>query len=206
MYEHLSNYFDDNARLVLKEGVAAWHRLTQHEDWNGWLRVGKAIAQAQDIAADVTGSTSGKNFNAFMASCYAKPTYLGEFAAINKSERSVAVKCWRNREDIEKWRQSIGMTKAMRMNHPMTVWAAFEASRRPPTERPVVASPFAQLKLENVKLQEQLDRAKKERDGDFTINLRDHADDIAELIISSLGDRRAEEVATAIRRKRGKKA
>ena len=92
------------------------------------------------------------------------------------------------------------------MNHPATVLAAYEAAQRPPTERAGSASPFAQLKQENVKLQEALDHLKKHTDGDVSFTLRDHADDIAELIISSLGDRRAEEVAAAIRRKRGKKA
>ena len=46
---------------------------------------------------------------------------------------------------------------------------------------------------------------KKQTDGDVSFTLRDHADDIADLIITSLGDRRAEEVATAIKRKRSKK-
>jgi hypothetical protein len=164
MFDRLDNYFDEEARVTLKEGVAAWHRLTQHEDWNGWLRVGKAIATAQDIAASVTGQTSGKSFNAFMASCYNKPTYLGEFATINKGERSLAAKCWRNREAIEKWRANIGQTQALRMNHPAVVWKNYEAAHRPPAERVAAASPFAAQKAENAQLQQQLEVAKEEMD------------------------------------------
>ena len=43
-------------------------------------------------------------------------------------------------------------------------------------------------------------------DAEGSVTLRDSAADIAATIIRSLGDARAEEVATAIRRKRGKKS
>ena len=91
------------------------------------------------------------------------------------------------------------------MNHPATVWAAYEAAQPPPAERAGAASPFAQIKQEVARLQEENDRLKKEAAGDVSFSLRDRADDIAALIIRSLGDGRAEEVATAIKRKRGKK-
>ena len=48
-------------------------------------------------------------------------------------------------------------------------------------------------------------RAGADTEGSVSFTLRDSAADIAATIISSLGDARAEEVATAIRRKRGKK-
>ena len=56
LFKDLSNYFDENGRGALKEGVQAWHALKRHDDYNNWLRVGKAIATAQDIAASVVGS------------------------------------------------------------------------------------------------------------------------------------------------------
>lgn len=208
MFTNLSNYFDDDSRAAIKEGVAAWRQLKKHEDWNHWLNVGHAIAAVQDIAASVTNSSSGRHFNAFMAQAYKMPSYLGEFADMNKAVRSLAAKCWRNREAIEKWRAAIGQDKALRVNHPATVWAAYEAAQRPPTERAGAASPFAQLKQETARLQGVIDRLKKDADADGSVSftLRDSAADIAATIISSLGDTRAEEVATAIRRKRGKKS
>ena len=205
MFANLSNYFDDDSRAAVKEGVAAWRQLKKHEDWNHWLNVGHAIATVQDIAARVAGQPSGRHFNAFMAQAYKMPSYLGEFADMNKAVRSLAAKCWRNREAIEKWRAAIGQDKALRMNHPATVWAAYEAAQRPPAERAGAASPFAQIKQEVARLQEENDRLKKEAAGDVSFSLRDRADDIAALIIRSLGDGRAEEVATAIKRKRSKK-
>ena len=93
MFNNLSNYFDAKAREVLRQGLADWHALKKQEDWHHWLGVGKAIAQAQDIATRVTGQSFGHSFNQFMKSCYDKPTYLGEFAKIDKSARSYAVKC-----------------------------------------------------------------------------------------------------------------
>src|SRR5215470_7662788 len=134
MFADLSNYFSEESREVLKDGVRSWHALKKQEDWNHWLRVGKAIAEAQDAAAKAVGQTSGRHFNAFMATCYSKPTYLGEFAEIDKTVRSHAAKCWRERDAIEKFRAQIGLTKAMTLNHPMAVWRAFEAWRRPPPE------------------------------------------------------------------------
>ena len=203
MFTNLSNYFDEDSKTAVKDGITAWRQLKKQEDWNHWLNVGHAIAAVQDIAAAVTNSSSGRHFNAFMAQAYKMPSYLGEFADMNKAVRSLAAKCWRNREGIEKWRTAIGQDKALRMNHPATVWAAYEAAQRPPTERAGAASPFAQLKQETVRLQGVIDRLKK--DADISFSRRDTAADIATLIISELGDGRAEEVATAIRRKRGKK-
>ena len=77
--------------------------------------------------------------------------------------------------------------------------------RRTLHERAGRASPFAQAKLELAKALQEIDRLKKRSAGDVSFSLRDRADDIAALIIRSLGDGRAEEVATAIKRKRGKK-
>ena len=76
-----------------------------------WLRAGKAIAKAQDAAASATSHNSGHHFNVFMAACYSKQTYLGEFGDIDKTVRSHAAKCWRERDAIEKLRAQIGITR-----------------------------------------------------------------------------------------------
>ena len=55
LFEHLANYFDETSRTVLKEGVSAWHALKRHDDWNHWLRVGKAIATAARDNPELAG-------------------------------------------------------------------------------------------------------------------------------------------------------
>jgi hypothetical protein len=91
MFTNLSNYFDDDSRAAIKASPRGG--LKKHEDWNHWLNVGHAIAAVQDIAASVTNSSSGRHFNAFMAQAYKMPSYLGEFADMNKAVRSLAAKC-----------------------------------------------------------------------------------------------------------------
>jgi len=197
MTDRLSNYFDEATRVVLKEGVSSWRALKRHEDWNHWLNVGHAIATAQDIAATyANGQTSGKRFNEFMGQCYDSPSYLRDFADMDKSERSYAAKCWREREAIEKFRQNVGATRARQMNHPKVVWQAFEASRRTPSERKLVASPFEKTKQELAvalerehEKEKEIARLKKDQDGEVSFSYRDSSTNIAKFLISALGDR-----------------
>jgi hypothetical protein len=187
MFEHLNNYFDEDSRAVLKDGVAAWHSLKRHEDWNYWLRVGKAIATAVDIATSVTGKNSGRNFNGFMASCYSKPTYLGEFADMDKSDRSRAA---RERDEIEKFRAIIGQTRALRLNNPKSVLDAFDAHRRPVGEKkPAAASPFQKTKQELAKALEENEQLKKDHSGDISVSHKDSDANIARTLVSAFGDR-----------------
>jgi hypothetical protein len=123
----------------------------------------------QDIAAAVTGQTSGRNFNLFMGACYARPTYLGEFAEIAPPVRSYAAKCWRERDAIAKWRQKIGQDRAMRLNHPQVVWQAFEASRRPASAATApVASPYEATKQKLAEALAEIDRLRQQQPAPAT--------------------------------------
>ena len=55
LFNDLSNYFDEDSRAVLSEGVKAWHALKRHEDYANWLRVGKEVF-SPDGTRVLTGS------------------------------------------------------------------------------------------------------------------------------------------------------
>jgi len=205
-FKDLHNYFDEEGRTVLKEGVSSWHALKRHESWEHWLNVGRAIARAQDAAREATGVEAGAPFNAFMARCYEMPSYLGEFAEIDKSTRSYAVKCFRHKAEIEALRQRLGQDQALKLNHPKVMWQAFDRSRRPSEkdDQPKSESAFAKTKRELAAALEEIDRQKKANGGEVSFSYKDSDDNIALVLVEGLGDR-ITRVLQAIQRLRGKR-
>jgi len=205
MSDNLSNYFDEESRTILKEGVSAWHALKRHPDRTYWLQIGKAIATAQDIAAEVSGQGGGRKFNKFMARCYSMPSYLGEFSDMDKSDRSRAARLWRERDAVEKLLAALGQTRALRLNNPKAILDALDASRRPVSDKPTSASPFAQLKQANQQLQEEVDRLKTAQNGEITISHKDSDTNIALTLTTGFGDRwpRIQASITRLRKRTG---
>ena len=126
-FTDIDNYLDANLRTTSEKAEAAYDDLKKGFDWKRWLLIGEAVSTAHDLAAQSVGARTGRDFNDFMRAYYRLYPKLDQ---IDKSTRSLAVKCWRERDAIEQWRQSIGQAKALRFNHPTSTWRAFEKSRR----------------------------------------------------------------------------
>lgn len=207
MYQNIDNHISSDLRAVFNDGAKAYVGLLTDENWQSWLRVGHALAAAHELAAEVTGASSGKGFNTFMKTWYGLYPHL---ANIDKSTRSHTTRCWLEREEINKWRDTLGESERLRLNHPRVVYAAYQKKTVSGlnAKREKEPSPYAKLSASVIKLEEENDRLKKQlrgRDGDVHFSLLDKDAAIADTLVMSLNPDRAKNVAEHIRRKLGKK-
>lgn len=205
VYQHIDNHITADLRAVFNDGAKAYLSLLRDDNWENWLRIGHSIAAAQDLAIEVTGQSSGRGFNSFMTTWYG---IYPECAKVEKSARSYAVKCWRERAEINEWRNTMGESQKLRLNHPQTVYKAYE--RRTIVKGPTAekVSPYAKLQQAVIKLEEENHTLKKQargRDGDVHFSLLDKDAAIADTLVMALKADRAKNVAEHIRRKLGKK-
>jgi hypothetical protein len=89
-------------------------------------------------------------------------TENGGFDEIDKGVRSRLQNCLNNLPAIEAWRQTLGLTQRLQLNHPNAVLRRWQAAQAAPKGDPA-NSPAANRKdAEIVRLQEELDAAQRE--------------------------------------------
>jgi hypothetical protein len=83
------------------------------------------------------------------------------FAEIDKGVRSRLQTCLDNLAEIEAWRQTLGLTLRLQLNHPNAVFRRWQTSRQAPKNGPgTPARPG--LRDEVLRLQSELDAAQRE--------------------------------------------
>jgi hypothetical protein len=105
------------------------------------------------------------------------------FDQIDKGDRSRLLDCLKHREEIEIWRETLPLNKRLELNHPSSVWRAWQRSTIAPSE-PGRMSPVAKYKDAIVRLEEENTRLR--RAGDDLFLPQDTATDIARLLADRL--------------------
>jgi hypothetical protein len=149
------------AQNEIMAGALAIRRIREHEDYSHWSAVGRALLRLQEEAMHLSGSNSpqGRGYTAIRAELGSRVPDLED---LDKASKAHAVWLAKNWAAVEEWRSTLAVNQRDRLNHPSVVKRRYEATHGEArsafsTNRP--ASPVEKLKIENVRLQEELDAA-----------------------------------------------
>jgi hypothetical protein len=100
---------------VIRAGRDAWESINKAQSFEGWKRIGAALAIGKAHALRVTGANRawGRNYS----------REFGEWMkrhGLPKSTRSVAIELAENIEAIEQWRSTLPEKQRRRLVHPLS--------------------------------------------------------------------------------------
>jgi hypothetical protein len=175
---------------AIERGRQAWKRIRSDSTYGDWMQVGEAldIGRTECMRSAHTNEPRGRRYNeAFSA-------WLTEngFADIDKGTRSRLEECMKNRARIEAWRSRLSLTERLRLNHPNGVIRKWRAEETVPEKSAAKSRGANALKLENVRLQDELHRIKQNAGDVFSA--KDSARDIAKVLFDMLSESKFEQV------------
>ena len=150
---------DDNSQRVVDAGRDAWRSLSKDETWEKWLAIGRAIevGRREIMRLLHTNRPAGAQWSR----TFGQWLEATGFAEIDKGARSRLQSCLDNLPAIEQWRQNIGLTQRLQLNHPTVVWRRWQAAtqRGEDKEKPRGNGGRPGLREEVIRLQAELDAA-----------------------------------------------
>jgi hypothetical protein len=149
---------DHDTEIVVTRGREAWRTLRSDETWEKWVAIGRAIEAGKTAIMRLlhTNQPKGKAWSQTFGAWLAE----NDFDQIDKGVRSRLQDCLDNLPAIEAWRQTLGLTQRLQLNHPNAVLRRFQASRQAPAKGGSSGRPG--LREEVIRLQSELDGAHRE--------------------------------------------
>jgi hypothetical protein len=153
---------DHDTETVVSRGREAWKTLRQDETWEKWVAIGRAIEAGKTAIMRFLNTNQSKGrvwsqtFGAWLAE--------NGFDEIDKGVRSRLQTCLNDLPAIEAWRQTLGLTLRLQLNHPNAVLRRWQASRQtaPRGGHGNSGGPGNRKDAEIARLQEELDAAQRE--------------------------------------------
>jgi hypothetical protein len=178
------------------------------ETWDSYMAIGAAFLIGRQWAFDMSGTSDINNPK------YKKAfsTWLNRYpklAKFDSSDRAKLFVVMENRDAIESWRATLGLTARLKLNHPTSVLKRWQASTQVPKKSDASkVSPVAKLRQEitELKRQHELDeeRLAAADGGDLWDLKKTSAEDIAACIVGNVGSllnaTKARKIATEILR------
>jgi hypothetical protein len=197
---------DDNSQRVVNAGREAWRSLKADETFEKWIAIGRAIeiGRGEIMRLLHTNRPAGAQWSRTFGDWLAQ----NGFDEIDKGARSRLQNVIDNLPAIEAWRQNMGLTQRLRLNHPTVVWQNWQRAQT--VTKPTGEAPAPNRKdAEIVRLQEELDAARREltrlkqtreqiTEG-TTWTWHDQPDDIARAMFASHPDK-AKRLGSALQR------
>jgi hypothetical protein len=152
-----------DTQIIVSRGREAWHTLRNDETWEKWVAIGRAIeaGRAAIMRLLLTNQPKGRAWSEHFGAWLRE----NEFDQIDKGVRSRLQTCLDNLPEIEAWRQTLGLTLRLQLNHPNAVLRRWQAARQTPAAKKGSngsPAPGNRKDMEIVRLQEELDAAQKE--------------------------------------------
>jgi hypothetical protein len=150
---------DADTQTLVARGREAWATLRTDETWEKWIAIGRAIDAGRTAIMRHLNTNQPKG--RIWSEVFGEWLRENEFDRIDKGVRSRLQTCLDNLTEIEAWRQTLGLTLRLQLNHPNAVLRRWQASRADPKKGP---SPTGRpgLREEVIRLQSELDAAERE--------------------------------------------
>jgi hypothetical protein len=154
---------DQDSETLVTRGREAWKSLRQDETWEKWVAIGRALEAGRTAIMRLLGTNQPKGrawsetFGAWLRE--------NDFDQIDKGVRSRLQTCLDNLPAIEAWRQTLGLTLRLQLNHPNAVLRRWQATRAEP-KGPGKSSGKPTMRDEVMRLQGELDAAHRRLESD----------------------------------------
>ena len=181
-------------------GQEAWYRLSSSHTWRDWLLVGKAcqFLRTEAMRTAHANKPEGRRYNQEFSDLLK----ANGFDAIDKSTRSRLFGILDNIDDVEKWLATVPANKRLTLNHPHTIWRAYQriVVKKPDDAVPKKPSHIEQLKASLIESQEEAAKFKREAERRIPFTRQDRACDIAGVVFRTISPSKAREVARELNR------
>lgn len=194
--------------------ITAWENLKRGASWNDWKAICHRLMDGRVAAMARAGTNQpvGKRYNVAFSDWLDERKWARE---IDKASRNHAMWCAEKEAAIDKWRETVGLTQRLMMNHPSTVKRNFERmnvdtdkEKKPETE---TKAQKVERELEALAAERDKWKRQAEKDGSLFDLKNDGVKLIAETMAQNMTDWRFNELLKAMtverdRRKAIKKA
>jgi hypothetical protein len=149
---------DKDSLTIVTRGREAWRDLRNDETWEKWVAIGRAIeiGRTETMRLLHTNQPKGRAWSETFGNWLQE----NDFDKIDKGVRSRLQTCLDNLTAIEAWRQTLGLTQRLQLNHPNAVYRRWQSAKAAPKGPGDNAKPG--LRGEVIRLQSELDAAQRE--------------------------------------------
>jgi hypothetical protein len=151
---------DHDSEILVSRGREAWRTLRNDETWEKWIAIGRALEAGRTAIMRQlhTNQPKGRIWSEVFGA------WLEDtgFAEIDKGVRSRLQTCLDNLAEIEAWRNTLGLTLRLQLNHPNAVFRRWQASRQTSPKAGPGNGGKPGLREEVLRLQSELDAAHRE--------------------------------------------
>jgi hypothetical protein len=151
--------FDHDSLTVVSRGREAWRSLRNDETWEKWVAIGRALEAGRGAIMrhlhtnQPKGRAWSETFGAWLSE--------NDFDQIDKGVRSRLLTCLDHLPEIEAWRQTLGLTQRLQLNHPNAVFRKWQAAKAMPKDPGSSSPPQNRKDIEIMRLQSELDEAQR---------------------------------------------
>src|SRR5271163_2532636 len=124
---------DHDSQTIISRGREAWKSLRADETFEKWIAIGRAIEAGKSAIMRFLNTNQSKGRS--WSETFGQWLRENEFDQIDKGVRSRLQTCLENLPAIEAWRQTLGLTLRLQLNHPNAVLRRWQTSRAAPKKK-----------------------------------------------------------------------
>jgi hypothetical protein len=182
----------------IRAAQEAWKRLSSGHTLLDWMLVGKAcqLLRAEAMCTAHVNRPEGRRYNQEFSDLLK----ANGFDGIDKATRSRLFAILDNITEVERWLAIVPASKRLHLNHPNTIWRAYQRTIVKKPEDGKQPSHAEKLKTCLIESQEENARLKSEVERGSPFTRQDTARDIAGVVFRMISPSKAREVARELTR------